>query len=56
MKRYLILELELSKDIPELADKIAGRAWTLDGVEEAQIVKCETAEQLAAVIAEMVKR
>ena len=55
MRRYLVLELELSKDTPDLADKIAGRAWTLSGVEEAHIVKCETAEELAAVIAEMVK-
>lgn len=39
MKRYLILELDLSKDIPELADKIAGRAWTLDGVEEARVLE-----------------
>ena len=56
MKRYLVLELELSKDIPDLADKIAGRAWTLSGVEDANIVKCETAEELAAVIAEMVRK
>lgn len=56
MRRYLILELELSSDIPDIADKVAGRAWTISGIEDAKIVKCETAEELAAVIAEMVKR
>ena len=56
MKTYLVLELETSKDIPDLADKIAGRAYVLDGVEDANIVKCETEEQLAAVIAEMVRK
>jgi hypothetical protein len=56
MKRYLVLELELSKDIPDIADKVAGRAWMISGVEEAHIVTCETAEQLAAVIAEMVRK
>jgi hypothetical protein len=56
VKQYLVLELQTSKDIPDLADKIAGRAYVLDGVEDANIVRVETAEQLAAVIAEMVRK
>ena len=38
MKRYLILELELSSDIPDIADKVAGRAWTISGVENANVL------------------
>lgn len=56
MKTYLVLELQTSKDIPDLADKVAGRVYVLDGVEDANIVKCETAQELAAVIAEMVRQ
>ena len=38
MRRYLILELELSSDIPDIADKVAGRAWTISGVENANVL------------------
>lgn len=54
VKQYLILELETSKDIPDLSDKVAGRAYVLDGVEDANIVKVETARELAQVIAGVV--
>lgn len=32
MRTIVIVEVIHSKEIPALADKIAGRAWTLDGV------------------------
>lgn len=32
MKTIVIVEITHDKEIPGLADKIAGRAWTLDGV------------------------
>lgn len=32
MKTIVILEVEHRKPIPDLADKIAARAWTMDGV------------------------
>lgn len=51
MKTYLILELQTSKDIPDLSDKVAGRAYTLDGVEDANVVRVETARELAEVVA-----
>ena len=38
MRRYLILELELSSDIPDIADKVAGRTWTISGVENANVL------------------
>ena len=44
MRRYLILELELSKDVPDLADRIAGRAWTISGVESATVLRDDGAD------------
>lgn len=36
---YVIeVELELSKPIPELADKAAGRIYMLDGVEDCRVI------------------
>lgn len=31
-RRYLLIEVETSKDVPDLAEKVANRAWPLDGV------------------------
>lgn len=31
---YILLEVTHSKDIPDLLDKAAGRAYTLDGVQD----------------------
>lgn len=57
MRRYLILELELSSDIPDIADKVAGRAWTISGVEDAKIVaQCADYSHLLVAIAEEVVR
>jgi hypothetical protein len=40
MTTYLLLTIEHSKPIPELPDLVAGRVWSLDGVEtsEAKII------------------
>lgn len=35
MKTTVVIEVEHSADIPDLADKIAGRAYTLQGVRNA---------------------
>jgi hypothetical protein len=35
---YLLVELECKKDVPDVADKVAGRAYTLPGVEGAKAV------------------
>lgn len=33
MRTYLLLEVSHTKPIPDLADVVAGRVWTLDGVQ-----------------------
>lgn len=38
MKVIIVLELELSKPIPELADKAAQRIYVLDGVEDCRVI------------------
>lgn len=35
MKTYILIEVEHVKDVPNLADKIAQRAYTIDGVRDA---------------------
>jgi hypothetical protein len=39
MKTICIIEVEHSKPIPHLAEMIAGRAWSMDGVTRAEVVK-----------------
>ncbi|MDE2098922.1 MAG: hypothetical protein KGL39_16835 [Patescibacteria group bacterium] len=36
MKTIILMELDLSKPVTDLVDKIAGRAYTLDGVEDVE--------------------
>lgn len=43
-KTYLLVEVERSKDIEDLTDKVAGRAYTLDGVEGATALLLDTSE------------
>ena len=37
MKTVITLEIEHSKPIPHLADMVAGRAWSIDGVRHAEV-------------------
>lgn len=41
---YILLELECGKDVPDLTDKVAGRAYCMDGVEGATAMLLTTAE------------
>lgn len=34
MKQYILLEVTHTDKATDLLDKIAGRAWTIDGVED----------------------
>lgn len=34
MKTQILLTVEHSKEVPDLLDKVAGRVYTLDGVED----------------------
>lgn len=38
MKTLVIIEIEHRKPIPALANLIAGRAWSIDGVAKAEVV------------------
>lgn len=35
-RHYILLEVETRKGVTSLADKVAGRAWTLEGVVKTQ--------------------
>jgi hypothetical protein len=39
MKTLIVIEVDHKKDIPHLADMIAGRAYTISGVTNAEVVK-----------------
>jgi hypothetical protein len=39
MKTMIVLEIDHTKDIANLAEMIAGRAYNIDGVENAEVVK-----------------
>jgi hypothetical protein len=34
MKTQILLTIEHDKEVPDLLDKVAGRAYTIDGVED----------------------
>ena len=38
LRKVVVLELELEKDVPDVATFIAGRAHTIDGVRNADVV------------------
>lgn len=39
MKTYVLIEVSHRKPLPVLAEMIAGRAYTIDGVSDARVVK-----------------
>jgi hypothetical protein len=39
MRTIVVIEIDHAKDIPALADMIAGRAYTISGVRNAEVVK-----------------
>lgn len=45
MKTLILLEVTHAAPVPHLEDKIAGRAWTIDGVSSVRLVP-DTAETL----------
>lgn len=45
-RSYVVLEVVHTKDMPELANMIAGRAWTISGVEGVEVVKPGSADDL----------
>ncbi|MDM0041860.1 hypothetical protein QTI05_22660 [Variovorax sp. J22R193] len=48
-RSYCLVEIEHSKDLPDLTDKVAGRIYTADGVEGATaiLLDSKTAYRLA---------
>lgn len=46
MKTQILLTIEHEKEVPDLLDKVAGRAYTIDGVED---VKAELVADVQAV-------
>lgn len=48
-RSYVLVEIEHSKDVPDLTDKVAGRIYTADGVEGATaiLIDSNTAYRLA---------
>ena len=45
MKIELIIEVEVKYEDPELTDKILGRIYTLDGVEDVRLIQETKPEQ-----------
>ncbi len=52
---YLLVEVECNKDVPDLTDKVAGRAYTLDGVDGATAILLSTKESYDLAKAQLVK-
>lgn len=57
-RRYLLVEVETRKDVPGLAEKVAGRAWSLDGVVATNAMPLTTGQamRMAMVEAEVLRR
>lgn len=57
-RQYLLLEVETSKDVPDLSEKVAGRAWPLDGVTKTTAMPLTTSQamRMAMVEAEVLRR
>lgn len=49
-KTYLLVEVSHTKDIPDLTDFVAGRVYTLDGVENADARILEAGHLLLPVV------
>jgi len=43
-RKYILVEVECSKEVPDLADKVAGRAWPMPGVEGATAILLDSRE------------
>jgi hypothetical protein len=41
VKKYILVEVTLSKDIDKLQDHIGGRAYTMDGVEAVRVAELD---------------
>lgn len=41
-RHYILLEVETRKGVASLADKVAGRAWTLEGVVKTQAMALDS--------------
>ena len=50
---YLLLEVECSKEVPDLADKASGRVWPMPGVEGATAMLLDTPESYKLAQAQM---
>jgi hypothetical protein len=48
MKTIITIEVEHTKPMPHLANMVAGRAWSIDGVKHAEVVLTPDSELLAA--------
>ena len=48
-KQIIILEVQLEKPVEHLADKIAGRVYTIDGIDTKQDVKVLTRQQYLSI-------
>lgn len=57
-RHYLLIEVETSKAVPDLAEKVAGRAWPLDGVVKTCAMTLTTGQamRMAMVEAEVLRR
>lgn len=53
MRTIIVLEVDHERDIPALANMIAGRAYTISGVSNAEVVK--TIDALPVVAPEMLQ-
>ena len=52
---YLLVEVEHSKEVPDLTDKVAGRAYTLAGVEGATAILLDSHRAYLLASAQMEK-
>lgn len=52
-RTYVLLEVEHKKDVPDLTDKVAGRAYTLDNVEGATAILLDSREAYLMASAQM---
>jgi hypothetical protein len=54
-RTYLLLEVQCSKEIPELTDKAAGRVYTMSGIEGATAILLDSQQAFKLASAQMEK-
>jgi len=54
-RTYLLLEVQCSKEIPDLTDKAAGRVYSMTGVEGATAILLDSHEAFTLASAQMEK-